>query len=246
MTVWYNEPKEGAKFGSVGISDFTQCSSKIAFDELGIAENDECFQLFLYATKFTDLAKIGDKDFKVTAEKPQLVTFKVKKKDCEVWSSKESKKVPSTQSKYEKWLCAKLAALDKSKIFKGHIEVEHTMCSLLLEGKLEGAAAEVVESELLKFESVDEPKFIKPEDLSIAAKKEWKSGGSSQKESERIQDRLNFLVQNMKEFSSSVSELKTVADIVAITVENPDSFVVLQLSLSIMGCPNIPKAPKTE
>jgi len=246
MTVWFNEAKDGAKFASVGISDYSQCSSKIAFDELGIAENDECFQLFMLATKFTDLAKNGDKDFKISADKPQLITFKVKKKDCEVWSSKEGKKVPSTQTRFEKWLCSKLSSLDASKIYCGNFEVEHTMCSLLLEGKLEDAAAEVVESELLKFESVDEPKFIKPEDLSIAAKKEWKSGGSSQKESERIQDRLNFLVQNMKEFSSSVSELKTVADIVAITVENPDSFVVLQLSLSIMGCPNIPKAPKTE
>jgi len=215
MTVWFNEAKDGAKFASVGISDFTQCSSKIAFDELGIAENEEAYQLFLYATKFTDLAKNGDKDFKVTAEKPQLVTFKVKKKDGEVWSSKEGKKIPSSQSKYEKWLCSKLSNLDASKIYCGHIEVEHTMCSLLLDGKLEGVAAEVVQSELFSFKEVAEPKSIKPEDLTIAAKKEWSRGSSGQKEIDKLNDRVQFLIEQVKLIDKDLNptNLKEVADL---------------------------------
>jgi len=194
MAGFYNVPKDGAKFSSVAFTDMTSVNSEIKFDELRFIADDDFYHLYLNAHKFTDLVKVGDKDWKFTE---QLTSFKIARKNYEKWSQKDQKKLPVEQSRVEKLVCKIFDNLDPAVTYTGFLQLQDgNGIDAILTGVMNGRdVSEMVPTLLETYGSFEVGTADKITDADVVAPK--KSGGSygakAQTEFEKLNDRLSFI-----------------------------------------------------
>jgi len=194
MSGWYNAPKDGAKFSSVAFTDMNSVNSEIQFDELRFTSDDEFYHLYFNATKFGDIVKVGDKDWKFTE---QLTSIKIARKNYEKWSSKEGKKVPTEQSRVEKLVCKIFDDLDSTVSYQGFLQLQDgNGIDAILTGTMNGKDVSAMVPTLLEtYASFTPTDANKITDADVVAPK--KSGGSygakAQTELEKLNDRLSFI-----------------------------------------------------
>jgi hypothetical protein len=216
MAAFYNEGKDGSKFATIAITDWSTVNSSVEFDELRFASDDDFYYLFAQATKFTDVLKVGDKDWKFS---PQLVTFSAARKTVQKWNKAEGKKVDTPQSDVERLVCFLLDKLDAEKAYGGFISLQNTnFIKTAIEGKdAQGKdVPEVVREQILgtlgSLYEV-ETELIPKDDIKVPAKKAWGNGGSKgQTELEKLGDRLTFIAGQLKA-SGIEYEVKSVYDL---------------------------------
>lgn len=205
MGFWYNAPKEGQKFANLSCKDWFEVNTQFEFEELAWKQDDGFYHLFAYATKFTDCDQMGlGAGIKFKFE-PQLVQFKVAKKNYikKGFQGKPDKSIE--QSRVEKWLCKVLSQYDEGVIYHGKFSFTDTaQIDTFLTGidpngqKVEPLLLQSMESYYYSLSVVGESKYLKPEDIQI--KSNWKGGGSSapsQTELEVLNDRLAFVLQEV-------------------------------------------------
>jgi len=194
MAGFYNAPKDGAKFSSVAFTDMTSVNSEIKFDELRFIADDDFYHLYLNAHKFTDLVKVGDKDWKFTE---QLTSFKIARKNYEKWSQKEQKKLATEQSRVEKLVCKILDDLDGNQTYSGFLQLQDgNGIDAILTGTQNGKDVSAMVPMLLEtygsFE-VTEASKISDADVVAPKKSSGSYGAKAQTELEKLNDRLNFI-----------------------------------------------------
>ncbi len=206
---WYQAPKEGQKYASIGCSGWSEANSTIIFDELVYCQDDGFYYIFAYATKVTELQNFGNKDWKF---EPQLLTFKVAKKDYEK-QDKERKTVKVQQSRLERWLCHTLSELEEGLAYKGWINLkDDPSCDYLVTKNLngvpiDGAIYQQMLSMNLEIEALTEPpKHINVEEdvKPPSGKGGFGKGGygaKSQTEAEKLADRLAFVLGQVNQAS---------------------------------------------
>ena len=78
MSIFFNPPKEDSRYATVGGIDWENINTVVEFSELRYISDESYYYLYLYATKFTDLVKIGEKDWRF---EPQLIILDIAKAD---------------------------------------------------------------------------------------------------------------------------------------------------------------------
>jgi hypothetical protein len=216
---WYIAPKEGQKYAMIGSSNWSDTASKVEFDELGFISEDDFYHVYAYATKFKGIASFGDKSWEF---KPQLVKFRVARKDHEK-EDKEKKKVVVTQSRLEKWICSLFGRLEEGKIYSGFINLQDDeFCLTLATGIDHNTGNQIPEEVLRQMEKmqayvveVTEPKHVLAEDIEIPKGKKggFGYGGSKgQTELEKLNDRVAFICQQLG-FISPELKISNLAEI---------------------------------
>ncbi|QLE54826.1 hypothetical protein [Nostoc sp. TCL26-01] len=222
---WYIEPKGDNKYASVGCSDWHDANSKIEFSELGFCQDDDFYHVFAYATKFSEIQVFNDKNWKF---EPQLVKFKVAKKDYQK-EDREKNKVDVKQSRLERWLCHLFNGLEEGVIYSGFINLkDDPYCDLFTKGvDFDGNPIDpLVLTQMLKMsvviKPVESPEQIKPEDIKAPnSKSGFSKGGYSgkpaQTELEKLSDRLSFVCSQVNAMGEGVpvENLAQLADILA-------------------------------
>lgn len=228
---WYNAPKDGSKYASLGCNSWAEVNSKVEFKELGFCSDDDFYYVFTYATKFTDVGKIGDKDFKL---EPQLLTFKVARKDYQKWDSKEKKQVPAQQSRVEKWVCKIFSSLEQGSIYKGEIHLQD--CGLIdafitgidSSGKpVDPLSLEFMQSNMKRFELVDASEHVLADDIKTPeGKSGWsgKGGAKAQSELEKLNDRTAFLLSQVNQIDASL-DVKNIYELAKAMDEGKNSLL---------------------
>lgn len=232
MTLFYNEPKD-SKFATVAITDWTAVNSNVDFDELRFASNDEFYFVYMHATKFTDVIKIGDKDWKWT---PQLVMIEVARKDVEKWNPKEKKKILTAQSSTEKLVCKMLDDLDSTLCYKGTMVLQESNFNLaILTGKdaqgkdIPEAMIEMLLAPLFNFDLVEESSLIPVDDVKVKERKAWSGGKAGQTELEKLNDRFTFIKEQLK-LNGYQHDITSIGDLVSSgVIDNPVIVAFTQL-----------------
>lgn len=238
MPFWYNTPSEGSEFSNLACTDFAALNSIINFEEVAIKSDDNFNYVFGFANNASDLIKVGDKDFKFT---PQLITFKLAKKNYQKYDVKTKAKVDVEQSLIEKLMCQLLDELEASKVYRGTMQLQTSgIVKMLVENvdtqgkELPGVVRESMSSSYLSVVEVLEPKHIKIDALKLPEKKPWGgSGAKEQTEYEKLTDRLKFVAEQLKlEYPSK--DIKSISDIHLLTSLEPSASLTLQMCISLM------------
>ena len=195
MPFWYSVPSEGSEYSNLACTDFAGLNSSIKFEEVAFKSDDDFNYVFGYASDASDLIKVGDRDFKFT---PQLITFKLAKKNYQKYDVKTKSKVDVEQSMIEKLMCQLLDELDFGNVYTGSMLIQTSnIITMLVTGKqLDGSplpdgVKESMVNTYLSLKEIDEPKHIKVDALKLPEKKLWGSGGAkAQSELEKLTDRL--------------------------------------------------------
>ncbi|MGB3650866.1 MAG: hypothetical protein WBA41_06600 [Rivularia sp. (in: cyanobacteria)] len=201
MSFWYNK-KDDAKIATLACNDWLESNSKVEFNELGFTSDDTFYLIVADATKFTDVLKMGDKDFKISNE---IVQFKVARKNYVKKDWKTKADVSITQSRVEEFVCSIFDNLNSELRYKGFINLQDgNYLNNLLTGKaVDGQIIpenmlEMMKSTYLLFEEIEESK-ITNDLLSMPASKGFSSYSKGQTEAEKIKDRVAFVDSQIKE-----------------------------------------------
>ncbi|MBH8553404.1 hypothetical protein I8751_13670 [Nostocaceae cyanobacterium CENA357] len=243
--MYYIEKKEGDKFALVGCSEWSEANSVISFDELGFCQDDGFYHCFAYATKVTEIGCFGDKNWKF---EPQLVKFKLAKKDYQK-EDKQKNKVDVKQSRLERWLCDLFNGLEEGVIYKGFINLkDDPYCDLFIT-KIDPKGQPIPEP-LLKqmlsmsvdIEPVETPEHIKPEDIKAPnGKGSWGKGGyggkPGQTEIEKLTDRMSFICSQVNAMNEGipVENLAQLADVLSGAENKKAIREVLDLCIALMS-----------
>lgn len=211
---YYIEPRKDDKYALVGCSDWSDAYSKFEFTELGFCKDDGFFHIFAYATRFTEINKYGEKNWKF---EPQLIKMKVARKDYQK-EDKDKNKVDVKQSRLEKWICWMLTELDDSQFYSGFINLQDdVMCDIFVSGL--GMKGETIDPAVLDqmmsmsallSALLEPPTHISTEDVQPPNYKSknsgWSgSGRSAQTEKEKLQDRLTFICEQVNQSNDGIS-----------------------------------------
>lgn len=200
MSFWYNK-KDDAKLANLACSEWKEVNSKIEFDELGFARDESFYYIYSKVNRFTDVMKMGDKDFKIGKE---LVTFKIARKDYtkKDWKTKVDVQVP--QSRVEKWVCSVFDVLDATKRYKGFLDLQDgNYLDTLLSGRspegkeLQPEFLEMMQSTYRDFKET-ESKEIGDDLIVVPAGYSGSSYSKGQTEIEKIKDRIAILETHAK------------------------------------------------
>lgn len=204
---WYIDPKKDDKYALVGCSDWTEAYSKFEFDELGFTSDDGFYHLFAYATKFTEINKYGERNWKF---EPQLIKLKVARKDYQK-EDRDKNKVDVKQSRLEKWVCSLFDSLSNGIVYSGFINLQDdSMCDIFVSGTgLKGEKLDpAVLAQMMSMSASVTPLFEPPQHLDIADIKTPSSNGYYNKggygggkpvqtELERLADKLAFVCEQI-------------------------------------------------
>lgn len=238
MPFWYNTPSEGSEYSNLACTDFATLNSIINFEEVGIKADDDFNYVFGYASNASDLIKVGDKDFKFT---PQLITFKIAKKNYQKYDVKTKSKVDIEQSLIEKLMCQLISELDANKVYRGTMQLQTSgIVKMLVENtdtqgkELPGVVRESMINSYLSLVEVFEPKYIKIDALKLPEKKSWGNGSAKlQTEYEKLTDRLKFITEQLKvEYPSQ--NLVSLSDIHLLTQLEPAANLTIELALKLI------------
>lgn len=238
MPFWYNTPSEGSEYSNLACTDYAVLNSLIKFEEVAFKFDDDFNYVFGYASDASDLIKVGDRDFKFT---PQLITFKLAKKDYQKYDVKTKSKVDVQQSMIEKLMCQLLGELDFGSVYAGTMQLQtSSIINMLVTGKqlngdpLPDAVKESMVSSYLSLKEIDEPKHIKVDALKLPEKKQWSGGGvKAQSEHEKLTDRLKFITEQLKiEYPSQ--NLVSLSDIHLLTQLEPTANLTIELALKLI------------
>ncbi|BDA70212.1 hypothetical protein CAL7716_043780 [Calothrix sp. PCC 7716] len=239
MPFWYNTPSEGSEYSNLACTDFANLNSLIKFDEVAFKSDDDFIYVFGYASDASDLIKVGDKDFKFT---PQLITFKLAKKNYQKYDVKTKAKVDVEQSMIEKLMCQLLGELDFSDVYTGTMQLQTSnIINMLVTGKqlngepLPDVVKESMVSSYLSLKEIDEPKHIKVDALKLPEKKSWGGNGAkAQSELEKINDRLTFICNQLKVDYPS-REFKSLSDIIVTLTMEPEAQKILDMATMLFS-----------
>jgi hypothetical protein len=217
MPFWYNEKAEGSKFNSVACTDWATLNSNLNFDELAVKSDDEFHHLFGWCVSATDIIKMGEKNFKW---EPQLLTFKIARKNYEKYDRTLKKRVPAEQSSTEKMFCKLLESLNLEKVYKAKLSLQYNnIVEMVLTEKdgsgqvLPESMVSVLAANFLVVSEVSEPEHIKLDELTLPAKGNWSGGGSKgQTEYEKLNDRFKFISEQIT-LAYPTAEIKSAWDI---------------------------------
>ncbi|HEY9658536.1 MAG TPA: hypothetical protein V6C65_08810, partial [Allocoleopsis sp.] len=166
---------------------------------------------------FSDLVKMGEKDWRF---EPQLITLQVAKAETvKFYDFKQKKQSERNQSFVEKLVCYALKDCDPGKAYKGFMVLQKA-------GAIELALAgvdtsgnpmpELVREQLLatafKLEETDTT-LIPVDEVKVKEKKAWSSSSKGQTEKEKMNDRLTFLIEQIRGYKPDL-ELKGLGDII--------------------------------
>ncbi|MFN6484539.1 MULTISPECIES: hypothetical protein [unclassified Nostoc] len=208
---FYIEPKQNDKYALVGCTDWTNAYSNFEFSELGFCKDDDFYHLFAYATRFTEINKFGDNNWKF---EPQLIKMKVARRDYQK-ENKDKVKLDVKQSRLEKWLCFMFDKLEEEQFYSGFLSLkDDLMCETFVTGL--GMRGEVIDpgvlAQMMSMSAslsplLEAPVHISAEDVQPPNYK-GKSGGyggkPAQTEKEKLQDRLTFICEQVNKFSDGI------------------------------------------
>lgn len=224
MSLYFNPPKEDSKYATVGGIDWENINSIVEFSELRSISDESHYYLYLYATKFTDLVKIGEKDWRF---EPQLITLDIAKADVvKSYNAKEKKQVDRAKSDVEKLIGLALADKDPDKAYKGFFSLQsggHLKITLSGKDTQGKEIPEVVQQQLLStlfsLEETD-TELVPVDDVKVKAKKAWSNGSKGQSEYEKLSDRLKWIADQVKLANPEI-EIKTLMDLADQCEANP-------------------------
>ncbi|MBW4689608.1 MAG: hypothetical protein KME40_32080 [Komarekiella atlantica HA4396-MV6] len=232
--------KEGNKYAYVGTSNWAEANSQIDFSELGFCDDDSFYYVFAYVTKFNGIAKLRDDSWSF---EPQLIQFKVAKKDYEK-TDKEGKQQKVVQSRLEKWLCKLFDELDEG-IYSGSLSlqdcsmVESFVTGLDNSGKpVDPTTLKIMQGTYASLELVEKPEKVLPEDIKTPSGKSYSKGGyaKGQTELEKLNDRVSFICQQVNNQTSiPVENFAQLVDILEISPEKETISKILSLCTSLMS-----------
>ena len=208
MAVFQNDPKNGSKYNAIYVMNWEEINSPIEFSEFRFCKDDDYYYCFAYVTKFQDIIKPKEKDWKFA---PGLYQFQFARKPV-AHNGKEPQ-----QYLVEKLVCYALDKLDEAKTYKGNLCLQHAgFITSITDGKdmsgkeIPDAVREQIASSIYSFEET-EAKEISADD--VKATKSFKSyGAKSQTEYEKLGDRLKFMVDQLKLAGCEI-EIKSLADL---------------------------------
>jgi hypothetical protein len=229
MPFWYNEPKQDEKFSHLYRSDWNECNASIMFTELGIKENDTFYFLYMYADSVNDVTKIGAaRDWKFPTG--ELTTLKIAKKTYQKQDFKTKQQVTVEQHRVEKLFCNLLAKYDLDKVYSGSLFMQDgNIVDMLIDAKdgsgkpIASETINMMSQPYLTLEVVEKPEHIKLTEIDLPTIGSGNSGtkGYSQSELNKLNDRLNFIIAQLK-LALPDESIENIADIYRIC-NNPDS-----------------------
>ena len=196
MSLWYNLPTKDSKFANLACSDWSSINSKFDIAELAIKQDDSFYYLFAQATELTDVKFVkGERNWEFL---PQLVQFKVARKDYEKYSMDEKKQIPVKQSMPEKFYCKCFETLDLEKIYAGKIYFQNIpQIEMAMNGELTEDMVTVTIQSMCKLSIVELPQFLKLNELEIPTSG-FKSYSKTETEEERLNAREAKLLKSLK------------------------------------------------
>ncbi|NJN09247.1 MAG: hypothetical protein HC836_40305 [Richelia sp. RM2_1_2] len=224
MGFWYNK-KDDAKIASLSSTDWSEINSKIEFSELGFTSDDGFYLLVANAIRFTDVQKMGEKDFKIDNE---IIQFKIARKDYDKKDFKTKQTVNIKQSRIEKWLCYELEKLDATKRYCGFIHLQdgnwadNVTTGKDSEGKeLSEDIRDMFAKEYRKFEVVETAKI---EDSLLTMPAGYSSGGYSKAETqaEKIKANYAFIEQEARKMWKFPEDASCISHLVSLLEKADD------------------------
>jgi hypothetical protein len=233
MPLWYNPPFKDSKFASVACSDWESVNSRFDFEELVIKSNDDFYYLFGQVVAITDLKYVkGEKDWKF---EPQLIQFKIARKDYEKYDYQEKKRVPTKQSIVERFYCKCIEDLNLAdgRVYKGKIFVSSIpQIEMVVRDQLTPEMVAMTIKSMCDLLVVETSQFIKLEELRLPEKSAG-GYGKTQSESERLNEQVSFIVSQCKLLVPEL-QINSIVDLYAF-YNNEEHSLKIQEALHFIG-----------
>jgi len=208
MALFQNDPKNGSKYNTAYIMNWEEINSPIEFSEFRFCKDEDYYYVFAFITKFQDIIKPKEKDWKFS---PALYQLQFARKPV-AHNGKEP-----AQYAVEKLVCYALDKLDETKTYKGNLCLQQAgfittvVDGVDMQGKpVPDAVREQIAATVYSFEET-EAKEISAED--VKATRSFKSyGAKAQTEYEKLGDRLKFITDQLK-LAGCELEIKSLVDL---------------------------------
>lgn len=189
MSSWFNQPKDGSKFGSISLSE----SAKVIFSEAIIKDTENFVQVAGMITACSEIVDISNKD---RSPLPCLATLRVLKKNWTSTFNGKDKEYRATLA--SKFIAEQLLGFGVDKPVKGEFDLScpDAMVEALQTGEYEGQKLDplqmkMMRSSYLKLEPTELTQF-KIEDVPIpqSGGNGGKGGYRGQSKKQQILDRF--------------------------------------------------------
>lgn len=229
MTAYYNEKKDNDSYSTINVTNWDEVNINCTFEELFYLKDDKFYYLFFYPTKVSGVSKYGsEKGWTVPQEltMTKIAHSEYSKKD---WKTKETITVKPYQ--VEVLIGSILEKYEQKSIYSGEFWLNN---SNQVEKINSGAYDKDVENSLketyISLKKVETPQYIKTEEISIPKSYSGSYGGkgSSQNEKDKINDRWNFIKEQI-EIALPDVKVESINDLVQLFNDDKTSSTIAQV-----------------
>lgn len=228
MTAYYNEKKTNDSYSSIAVTNWEEVNINCSFEELFYLKDDKFYYLFIYPIKVSGVSKYGaDKNWTFPQELTMLkiAHTKYEKKD---WKTKETSTIEPYQ--IEILIGSVLEEHEEKTIYSGEFWLNNSnqvekINSSAYEKDIENSLKETY----ISLKKVESPEHIKTEEISIPKSYSSYGGrGSSQSEKDKINDRWNFVKEQIK-VALPDNKINSINDLVKLFNDDKTSSAVAQI-----------------
>lgn len=225
---YFNDKKQNELYNTVNITNWQEVNINCAFKELYFLKDDTFYYLFIYPTKFSGVGKYGaDKNWSVPEE---LTMIKIAHTSYEKrdWKTKETSKIEPTQ--IELLIGSVLEDSEEKTVYSGELWLNNSnQVQKVNDGTYDEDVAKSLKETYISLTQIEKPEHIEIDKLSVPKGYSGYSGkSSSQKESEKINDRWSFIKEQIK-IAIPDKEIDSINDLVKLFNDEKTSPVISQV-----------------
>lgn len=229
MTAYYNEKKSNDSYSTINVTNWSEVNVNCNFTELFYLKDDTFYYLFFHPIKVSGVSKYGaEKDWTVPNELTMLKIAHTKydKKD---WKTKETNTIEPYQ--IEVLIGSILEKHEPKTVYSGEFWLNNSnQVEKINSGTYDKDIEDSLKETYLSLKKVDAPQHIKTEEISIPKSYSNSYGGrsNSQSEKDKINDRWNFIKEQIKIALPSV-EIESINDLVKLFNDDKTSSTIAQV-----------------
>lgn len=229
MTAYYNEKKGTDSYSTINVTNWDEVNINCTFEELFYLKDDTFYYLFFHPTKVSGVSKYGSEKGWTVPEELTMVKIAHSEYSKKDWKTKET--VTIKPYEVEKLFVSILNEYEQKVVYTGEFWLNN---SNQVEKINSGAYDKDIENSLketyISLSEVKSPQHIKPQEVDIPKSYSGSYGGrgSSQSEKDKINDRWNFIKEQIKIALPDV-EVESIHDLVKLFDNDTTSSVIAQV-----------------